>query len=257
MTTATTQAPAAPVPGSPEYDAAMVAKADAKVETPGTPPASAPAPAPTGDALILGKFKTQADLEAAYKALESKLGTPPASKPADLKAEPSAEVQDVITKAGLQQADLEAAFAKDGKLTDEQYTALQGVGIPKAMVDGYLNGVAAQGQQFVGKVHAIVGGEAEFNQVITWAKANASPDQLRAYNDAIDKGDLGAISLALTAFKGGHSNANPVKLGGTASAPSTGFRSQAEMNVAIQDPRYRKDEAYRQDVYNKIAASAF
>ena len=33
----------------------------------------------------------------------------------------------------------------------------------------------------------------------------------------------------------------------------TPFRSDAEMVAAMQDPRYAKDEAYREDVYAKIA----
>ena len=34
-----------------------------------------------------------------------------------------------------------------------------------------------------------------------------------------------------------------------------GFRSQAEVVQAMNDPRYDRDEAYRQDVYNKLERS--
>ena len=33
------------------------------------------------------------------------------------------------------------------------------------------------------------------------------------------------------------------------------FRSQAEMFEAINNPKYRKDEAYRHDVQRKVTAS--
>ena len=34
-----------------------------------------------------------------------------------------------------------------------------------------------------------------------------------------------------------------------------GFRSQAEVLQAMQDPRYDSDPAYRQDVFNKLEIS--
>ena len=33
------------------------------------------------------------------------------------------------------------------------------------------------------------------------------------------------------------------------------FRSQAEVVRAMDDPRYEKDPAYRQDIYNKLERS--
>lgn len=254
-----TQTPApeqkpAPAPGSDEYNKAMADKANA--QTP-NPDGTAPAPAPA--TLILGKFKTQADLEAAYKALEQKQSAPepkpPAegTKPADtLKVEP--EVQDVLTRAGLKQDDLAAAFVKDGKLSDDQYKALQGAGIPKAMVDTYLKGVAADGDAIVRNVHAAVGGEQKFKDVMSWAKINADRAALNEYNAAIDSGDMGRITASLRAFEGSYNNANPTLIGGGTPNVSAGFRSEAEVVAAMQDPRYAKDPAYRQDVYNKIAA---
>lgn len=246
-------APAAPAPGSAEYNAAMAAKANAKTESAEDTP-------PKGDApLIGGKFKSTEDLLAAYQELEKKQGAPApekkpeGTKPADaLKVEP--EVQDVLMRAGLKQDDLAATFTKDGKLTDDQYKALAGAGIPKAMADMYLRGVAAEGDSIVRNVHAIVGGEKQFADVIGWAKLNADKAALNEYNAAIDSGDMGRITASLRAFQGAFNNANPQLIGGGAPTVTAGFRSDAEMIAAMADPRYAKDEAYRTDVYNKIAA---
>jgi hypothetical protein len=246
-----TPAPVAPVPGSPEYDAAMIAEAG------GTPaPAGTPTPAPT-DTLIDGKFKSQDDLLKAYKELEKKLGGKPADTPtptpdaASLKMAP--EVQDILTKAGLSEAALTDEYTKDGKLSDDTYAKLGAVGVPKSMVDAYVAGQAAAGAKFVSDVHALAGGPEAFGALTKWAQTNASPDDLKAYNAAIDSGDMGRIRLAVSAFNGAYKNANPSLVGGTVAPLATGYRSQAEMNAAIQDPRYRKDEAYRADVYAKIA----
>ena len=44
-------------------------------------------------------------------------------------------------------------------------------------------------------------------------------------------------------------------LTGKAAQAADGFRSQAEVVQALSDPRYERDEAYRQDVYNKLERS--
>ena len=44
-------------------------------------------------------------------------------------------------------------------------------------------------------------------------------------------------------------------LQGRAAAPTSGFRSQAEVVQAMSDPRYDSDPAYRQDVYDKLERS--
>ena len=44
-------------------------------------------------------------------------------------------------------------------------------------------------------------------------------------------------------------------LTGKAARTQDGFRSQAEVVQAMSDPRYDRDEAYRQDVYDKLERS--
>ena len=44
-------------------------------------------------------------------------------------------------------------------------------------------------------------------------------------------------------------------LTGKAARTLDGFRSQAEVVAAMNDPRYDNDPAYRQDVYDKLERS--
>ena len=44
-------------------------------------------------------------------------------------------------------------------------------------------------------------------------------------------------------------------LTGKAARTREAFRSQAEVVAAMNDPRYERDEAYRQDVYDKLERS--
>ena len=44
-------------------------------------------------------------------------------------------------------------------------------------------------------------------------------------------------------------------LQGKGARTTDAFRSQAEVVAAMSDPRYERDEAYRQDVYDKLERS--
>lgn len=252
MTAPTTPPTPAPVPGSDEYNKAMADKATA----PSTPPA---------EQLILGKFKSQDDLVKAYSELEAMLGgkkpeadqapAPDASKTDGLKVDPTKQAaQDVLARAGLTEEALAAEHAKDGKLSDASYAKLAEQGVPKSMVDRYLAGVRADAAQFESKVHDLAGGKDEFGKLLSWVKTNAPKEQIEAYNAAVDSGNLGQISLALNGFKAAYTNDNPALIGGRGNVGTVGFQSQAEMTAAMRDPRYAKDEAYRETVYAKIAA---
>jgi hypothetical protein len=133
-----------PVPGSPEHNAAMIALADqhsrimisdnsgARVEVakeqpvvaPEAAPAVVPAAAPEGgEQLILGKFKTQADLEAAYQELQRKQSAPAPKPAATPKVEPQvdhkAAVDAAIAKVVAAQTKL-ASAADDAAKTAAQ-----------------------------------------------------------------------------------------------------------------------------------------
>lgn len=89
---------AAPQPGQPGYEEAMIARFDQRggavraddgfmVDKPAATPAPAPAPAPEAKdekpaELIGGKFKSVEDLLASYKELERRMSQPPAPAPA-------------------------------------------------------------------------------------------------------------------------------------------------------------------------------
>ena len=79
------------------------------------------------------------------------------------------------------------------------------------------------------------------------------------YDAVMDKGDPVACFFAVQALKYRFDDASgvdgemltgkaPVNKGDT-------FRSQAEVVRAMNDPKYEKDPAYRQDVYNKLERS--
>jgi hypothetical protein len=215
--------------------------------------------------LLAGKYKTPADLEKAYKELEKKLGAPKpdAAKPDAAKPDavkpgttPEGIAEGVVAEAGLDMTTLSTEFAEKGELSAESLAKLAKVGIPKEMVDDYIAGQEARAVAQVGKVHALVGGEAEYKTLLTWAAANVSEADKAVFNKHIN-GDFDSQRLVVEALHGKYIKATgsaPKIISGEATPPSTsGYESRAQMTADMSDPRYAKDPAFRAKVEQKVA----
>ena len=104
-----------------------------------------------------------------------------------------------------------------------------------------------------------VGGEAEYNNMVSWASQNLDQNTVQAFDSLLDTGNAGAIQLAVNGLKQQYENA--VGYDGqmlTGKAPKSSgdvFRSQPELVAAMSDPRYENDPAYRQDIIEKLDRS--
>jgi hypothetical protein len=152
-------------------------------------------------------------------------------------------------------------YTEDGKLSDETYAALKEAGYDRGIVDGYVAGQVALGQQLATRVQAAAGGEEAYTAMLQWAKANWSDSQIEAFDRGVYSGDEGQTMMVVNALKAAYTaaNGNSPKLlsgDGTGSATS-GYASRAEMTAAMRDPRYKKDPAYRKQVEAKVGASTF
>jgi hypothetical protein len=255
--TETTPAPAG-------HDAAMIAKADA-----GTTVAPAPAApvSPERPAWLPEKFATAEDFAKSYSELEKKLGsTPAAEKPAETKPAgteiPTPEAQAQVEKAGLNFDEVNAEYAKDGKLSDATYEKLSKGGINKATVDGYIAGQQALATQMRGEVFSVAGSEEQYTDMVAWAKDNMSADEIAAYNSTMNSKSLPSMKLAVEGLKARFVSANGSspqlvsgRSGSGSQATGDAFRSTAELTTAMKDPRYASDPAYRKDVSDRLARS--
>lgn len=246
----------APVLGTPEYDAAMALKAEQTMNQPAERPAELPE-----------KFQTIGDMAKAYAELEKKLGQAPADPPAaPVAPAPAApaegtvdEAKAIVADAGLDYSALGAEYAANGALTEESYKTLEAKGIPKNIVDSYIAGQVALGQAIESEAHAAVGGAEEYAKMTEWAGTNMTAAEVAAFNKATN-GTKEELLLAVSGLRNRYQSANGITpsllSGGMDSGSVTGgFNSKAEMTAAIRDPRYAKDEAYRKQVENKIAAT--
>lgn len=208
---------------------------------------------PDRPAWLPEKFKSPEDLATAYKALETKLGTPAVETPVQQTQTPPQQITFDMTK-------YETEFAKDGKLSDTSYQELQGRGFAKDVVDNYVTGRQATYQAQADALLAPVGGKGGYDAMIQWAAQKLPADAVAAYNEAMQTNNPAVIKTAIAGLHAQYklSNGSDPKLVGGGSNVTTGpapFKSQAQLTEAMSDPRYSRDPAYQQEVLDRLAAS--
>jgi hypothetical protein len=171
--------------------------------------------------LLAGKFKDQSSLEQAYLALQKKLGEP-SDEP-----EAGEEVEQVAEKEEETKED-----SSDDQLTEEQANQL----------------------------FEMVGGEKAYKSMLSWAGENMSKEEVSMYDSVMASGNANSIYFAVQALNSKYNDAvgnDGQLLTGKRSAAQQNeqFRSQQELVQAMNDPRYDRDPAFRDDVIRKLQNS--
>ena len=170
--------------------------------------------------LIGGKFKSADELLNAYQELEKKLGERP-NTGYETKAE-----EETTTEETQEEENVEAP-----SLSDEQES----------------------------NIVESIGGEDNFKSAQDWATKNLDKTELDAYNREVNSGDYfrarNALQSIYFAFRE-NSGVEPELISGRLSNNSTDvYRSTAEVEAAMNDPRYLNDAAYTKDVEDKMSRS--
>jgi hypothetical protein len=183
------------------------------------------------------------------------------SAPVDDTPTPDHDVaQQAVKDAGLDW-DTIVGKASSGGLEDSDFAALEGVGIPKAVVDNYLTLARNESLRQTELAHQHVGGEAKMNELLDWAAANLSAPEIATYNQMLGTRDgwkpaLDVISAKMAAAS--KTAGEPTLQGGVGGrADTAGYRSRAEMSKDMASPQYQTDPAFRAQVAQKVAVSHF
>ena len=111
----------------------------------------------------------------------------------------------------------------------------------------------------INKIQNSVGGESQYNNLISWAGENLPENEIKAFDDLVSTGNATAIQLGVDAIKSRYEAVNGYEgrrlTGKAADTSGDVFRSQAQLVEAMSDPRYDRDPAYRQDVVAKLERS--
>lgn len=158
-----------------------------------------------------------------------------------------------------------AELNTDGKLSETSYNELMKVGYSKSVVDAYVKGLQSNAvtmaEADVTEIKGIAGGDEEYTSLITWASEALSSDEQAVFNSSVQSGDKGRAMVAVSALRSRfvteHGTA-PALIHGTQGGTHQGdvFRSTSELIKAMNDPRYRDDEAYRGDVAARLGRSS-
>lgn len=219
------------------------------------------------------KFKSPEDMAKAYSELEKKLGSKPAEEEnsedstEENNSEEAETSEDSKEEKNVEEGKLDfdkysEEVAKDGKLSDESMAQLEKAGIPKEIVQAYIDGQQVQSQSQVSRFYDVAGGEEAFGKVAKWAAENADQGLVAAYDKAINNGDLDTAYQLFTSITQSYKNTVGSEgrsiTGSPASDSGDVFESWQQVSVAMSDPRYsgpRKDPAYVKSVEQKIARS--
>jgi hypothetical protein len=219
--------------------------------------------------LLAGKYKDAEDLEAAYIELQKKLGSND-DEPTEETVEQEDE-EDPFKDDPAGQTVFQAAneMNDSGELSADTIANLEQMNAADfvdAMSRLEPEGDDAEPQaesvgltdSDINDIQTAVGGTDAYNAMTSWAQDNFTPQEIQAYDNALEAGNMDNINLALQALYYRYTDSVGSEgdmIQGKASTAVDGFRSQAEVVRAMGDSRYDSDPAYRQDVYNKLERS--
>ena len=231
------------------------------------------------DGLLAGKYKSAEDLEAAYLSLQKKLGEPKdAGTPQETEGNkeiPEEKVEEVKEEESkisphvsiLNEAS-EEYYKNNGTLSEktlEKFSEMSSTDLVNAYLEVQKNAPQTKEkapdltESQANQIKNAAGGEAQYSKIIDWAKSNLSTQQVDAYDQVIDTGNVSAIQIAFNGLRAEYERQNGYEgrmlQGKPANNKGDLYRSQAELVRAMSDPRYDNDPAYRADVIQKLEQS--
>jgi hypothetical protein len=248
--------PAPLIPDSPEYRAAMIAKAEGQSGTPATPAAPTDPVEPHKP-------------ESAEKPLDPNAPTPKLTDEPPKEGDPAAPKEGEEPKEGEAPAyDFKAKFDDGSFVNDfnaEKLPEALGAALGKAMGLS-VEQVAAMHEQFragqvalqaqaTQKLYEAAGGQKGFNDLIAWGQQNLTPQQ-REYYDAQLNGPHAADAIEfLTAKMNAKKDPNLVNVNGAPNQQVSSYRDASEWHADMRDPRYQESQAFRDQVAAKLRVS--
>jgi NAD-specific glutamate dehydrogenase len=188
------------------------------------------------------KFKSAEDMAQAYAELEKRMG------------QGTKEVEETAVVEASKEF-----FENDGKLSEDTYKKLEGIGLPRDLVDSYAAGQQALLQSEEAQIKGVAGDS--YDAMAEWANEHLPQEEIDAFDEAVTSGTVSQAKLAVQGLYARYQNATgatqPKLVQGAVSGSSTmPFKSMQELARAQSDPRYRSgDKAYHQEIDRRLAVS--
>ena len=219
--------------------------------------------------LYAGKFENAEELENAYLELQKKLGAPDDDDEVeDTTLDEDEYDESVVAGVDLINEATQEYHENEGQLSQEtmqKFTEMSSSDLVEAYMAIRENNPDLGNESSadltdaeMNQVYNSAGGEAEYQRLASWAAENLPDSKMNAFNDIIDKGNATSIQIAVAGLRAEYENQEGYEgrmLTGKAARAESAFRSQAELVSAMNDPRYDRDPAYRQDLCDKLERS--
>jgi hypothetical protein len=204
------------------------------------------------------KFESPEALANAYSELESKLGNQQSTESVAESTDTNAQFTGLSTDS---LAEYTQEFSESGNLSPESYEKIENdLGIPEDIARAYVDGQKALVAQSQATIYNEVGGQESYVEMIEWAKENLSEEEIGAYDQTMDSGELTSVVMAargLAARFAQATGSTPNLINGAAPSTKGGnpFRSWNQVSEAMRDPRYQKDPDFRQEIQDRLSIS--
>ena len=212
------------------------------------------------ETMLAGKYKNAEELEAAYIELQKKLGDGTSKEEPEAEVEPEESEEETTDSSLFDRLWEEAQGEEFNTETLDELASAKPADLAKMYLE-YRNSQPTTEitAEVATQLKDSIGGEQQYESMMQWATQNMSESEIDMYDSVMESGNKNAVFFAMQAlsYKYGDSVGVEGKLvQGKAPADTVkGFKSQAEVVNAMQDPRYDRDPAYRQEIMAKLESS--
>lgn len=246
-------------PDAPALEATSSSPSGVSIPTDPQAPEEQPleAPAPERPEWLDEKFETPEDLAKAYAELQSRMGQPKEQQPAE-------EVE-AVEGVGVTPDALEPfaeEFYSTGELSEASFTKLEQMGLGRDLVNAFMEGQAAVQAAEINQIYAQVGGEEAYGEALAWAAQNMSPEEIAAYNEQVESGDITTATVAVRGLmamyqQGGGVSRTPNLLPSEPAGPGglAPYDSVAQLTEDMKTREYKTDPAFRARVAERLNRS--
>ena len=209
--------------------------------------------------MLAGKYRNAEELESAYLELQKKLGADDGESE-DEGEEQEGEETDSDLFDRLWEGELNDTFSDDllNELSNADPTDLAQMHLDYRR-EMEANASEPMTEETATQLKGMVGGDQEYTNLLGWAKDNFTDQEINMYDAIMDSGNTEAAFFAIQAlalrYQDSIGTEGELIQGRAATDSADGFRSQAELVNAMNDPRYERDAAYRNDIMRKLELS--
>jgi hypothetical protein len=153
-----------------------------------------------------------------------------------------------------------AEWAEKGELTAETFTALEGVGISKEMVNDYIAGQKLIVSSLQDAAYGPFEGKEGYELAADWAASVFTDEEVKALDVQLLSNNPAIVAQgakALAARYAAEADVEPATIRGDSNNPAAGgtYASSREMMKDMNSNEYKTSEAFRQQVGKKMLRS--